>query len=436
MRARVFLLVPLLLLLSCSEDDGVQLTSESAGVHQQRTSSNGDRAISASQGDVATSGAESQTDARSPSSHVPPGISSATRSAENHLSEKTPESDEPQTGADPKRTNLPRRLSYHRGVNLANLHRGNNGYGSAPSSQRHRKLLSIGVNAIAITPFGFQEGARADGIVGFTGDGEGDDRRRNYLEILGREVDSAHANGLQVMLKPHIWSRDFYGGKEWHGTVRQDSPEEHRRWWKSYREFTLHYARFSRKHSVERLCIGTELVEMTTGYPEEWRELIRDVREIYDGELTYAAHWDREWREIAFWHDLDYIGIASYFPLKLPDDATVAQLAAAWKPYRTDIAAVSKRAKRPVLFLEAGFRPIDGAWREPWLYSGGRSNPEAQAQGFRGLFAAFEEADWFHGLYIWKVFTDSSGWGSDEEEGFRFIGLPAERVVDSVFRKR
>ncbi len=344
----------------------------------------------------------------------------------------------PETGSKPRTTSFPRRLSYHRGVNLANLHRGNNGYGTPPSARRHRKLRSIGVNAIAITPFGFQEGAQANGIVGFRGDGdsEGEARRRHYVEILGREVDSAHANGLQVMLKPHIWSHDFYGGKEWHGTIRQGTPEEHRLWWKSYRAFILHYARFSQEHRVERLSVGTELVKMTTQYPEEWRALIRDVRKIYDGELTYAAHWEREWREISFWKDLDYIGIASYFPIKLPDNATVAQLVAAWRPFRNEIATVARSTKRPVLFLEAGYRPVDGAWREPWLYSGGTYNPEAQAQGFRGLFAAFEDAEWFEGLYIWKVFTDSSGWGSNEENGFRFIGLPAEKVVDSLFRTR
>ena len=426
MTTYLLLLSTLLLLISCGDDRYDHLAG--GAIPENHAEGRGDHQLG---GTVVSRG--SATSATGGAAIDPPGRMARPEADRNENDSASSQPAEEKTIVQKKR--LPRPLAYHRGVNLANLHRGNNGYGSSASARRHRRLRSIGVNAIAITPFGFQQGARSDHLVGFTGEGDDESRRRYRVETLRREVDSAHASGLQVMLKPHIWSHDFYDG-EWHGTVRQETPEEHRRWWESYRRFTLHYAAFAQKHGVERFCIGTELVEMTTRYPEEWRELIGEVREVYGGELTYAAHWDREWREIAFWSDLDYIGIASYFPLKLPDDASVRQLVAAWEPIRDEIEGVSRKTGRPVLFLEAGYRPIAGPWREPWLYSGGTRDPEGQAQAFRGLFAAFEGADWFRGLYIWKVFTDSSGWGENEEEGFRFIGLPAERVIDSFYSGR
>lgn len=326
-------------------------------------------------------------------------------------------------------------LTYHRGVNYADIWSSTTGYGSGASARQHKRLRAIGVNSIAVTPFGFQEGATSNGLVGFMGEGpiQG---KWNRDEEFGREVALARESGLRVMMKPHIWSHDFWNGKEWHGTVRQSTAQDHKTWWASYRKFILHYARFSQRTGVDALCIGTELVKMSTSYPDEWRALIRDVREIYDGELTYAAHWDREWREIQFWGDLDYIGIASYFPLEVSDSATVEELADAWEPHKWEIAQLARTVNRPVLFLEVGYRPIDGAWREPWKYSGGRPNREAPAQAFRGLFRAFEGESWFRGVYIWKVFTDTKGWGRDEEDGFRIMNLPVERVIDSVFSQR
>ena len=57
-------------------------------------------------------------------------------------------------------------LSYHKGVNHAHVHRRGYGYGSAPSAREHDWLTSIGGNAIAITPFGFQRGAKSNELVG------------------------------------------------------------------------------------------------------------------------------------------------------------------------------------------------------------------------------------------------------------------------------
>lgn len=334
----------------------------------------------------------------------------------------------------------PRRLApltRHNGVNHAHVHSRGIGYGSDASERQHRWIASIGGNAIAITPFGFQRGARSDELVGFGPDDVPGTRDRSMnRDDMAAEIAAAHRNGLRVMVKPHIWSNDFWNGGEWHGTIEQNTPEEHRRWWASYRTMILYYARFAEENKADYFCVGTELVKMTTTYPGEWRGLIADVRNVFKGGITYAAHWDREWRAISFWDALDYIGIASYFPLNAPDSASVEQLVQLWQPYRTAIDSVARSFDRNVLFLEFGYRPVAGTWREPWLYEGGTPDPEAQRKGFEAMFRAFRNDPWFRGIYVWKSFTDdAAARRSGEQTGFVFKGLPGERVLKSWWLK-
>ena len=85
---------------------------------------------------------------------------------------------------------------------------------------------------------------------------------------------------------------------------------------------------------------------ITDQYTLEWRQLIHDVRQVYDGPVTYAAHWDKEFSRIAFWDALDVIGINAYFPLDAPENATLQQLVAAWQPNRRRIAALAAKAQQ------------------------------------------------------------------------------------------
>lgn len=327
-------------------------------------------------------------------------------------------------------------LSYHKGVNHAHVHRRGNGYGSGASAREHDWLRSIGGNAIAITPFGFQQGAKSAELVGFgPNDTPGTRDRSMNLEDIAAEVDSAHKRGLRVMLKPHIWSNDFWNGSEWHGSVDQKSAADHKTWWASYRKMILYYAEFAESAGIDSYCLGTELLQMTTKYPNEWRALIADVRKVFKGQLTYAAHWDREWREITFWDALDYIGIGAYFPLKVSDSASVSTLVEAWQPYRKNIDSIAQKFNRPVLFLEIGYRSVAGTWREPWLYTGGTDSPDAQGKAFDALLQAFKNDKWFKGMYVWKTFTDPNAARREgEQTDFQFKGLSGEVILKKWWR--
>src|ERR1051326_8498109 len=171
----------------------------------------------------------------------------------------------------PPSTLLP--ADFHRGVNYAHIHHRGRGYGSETSAIELANLRKLGVRWIAITPFGYQRGVTAEEIVGFGNEAarkESFSRKDPSLtdRDLSNEVVAAHSLGIKVTLKPHIWSNDFWDGKEWQGSIRQTSPEAHARWWTSYRAFALHYARFAEQSHVDMYCIGTELGFMSVEHPD------------------------------------------------------------------------------------------------------------------------------------------------------------------------
>lgn len=345
------------------------------------------------------------------------------------------------SGDRPEELSAPTPLAadFQRGVNHAHIHSRGHGYGSAVSAAALDSLRRIGINAIAVTPFAFQPGHLADHVFGYPDDGAQQRRHDPSMtaEDIATEIANAHRRGISVVLKPHIWSNDFWNGGEWHGTIDQATPAAHASWWASYRAFSLFWAGVAERAGADRYCIGTELVRMTTRYPDEWRGLIRDIRGVYHGRLVYAAHWEHEFDSISFWDALDEIGINAYFPLDVSDSATVGQLVAAWKPHVDRIGRLAARFNKPVVFLEAGYRPSTTAFRQPWAYSGGAEDLGAQSRAYEALFRACASEPWWHGVYFWKTFTDpaaAASWG--EEMDFCFQGRPAENVVRTWFAGR
>lgn len=337
-----------------------------------------------------------------------------------------------------------------RGVNYAHIHRGGRGYGSDASRAELQNLTGLGVDWIALNPFGYQQSSDQDHVAGYDPDAPLEDFTRPQLtedqgpgrdrsmtnDHLAQQIRAAHELGVKVMIKPHIWSRDFWNGDNWHGTVDQTTPEAHERWRKSYLRFMLHHARIAEENNADALCLGTELICQTANHHDDWLTLIREVKKIYSGKLTYAAHWDQEFTNISFWGELDAIGISAYFPLDVTDDATIDQLVQAWQPHKQRIEAVHKRYDKPVVFLEVGYRPVTGAYREPWLHRGGEVDAMIQARAFEALFKAYAQEPWWHGVFVWKVFTDAQrGEGRRRGPGFSFRHQPAEHVIQQWFLK-
>ena len=60
----------------------------------------------------------------------------------------------------------------------------------------------------------------------------------------------------------------------------------------SYGKFILDYAQLAQELKLEIFCIGTELENFVSNRPIYWAQLVKDVRAVYKGKLTYAANWN------------------------------------------------------------------------------------------------------------------------------------------------
>lgn len=109
-----------------------------------------------------------------------------------------------------------------------------------------------------------------------------------------------------------------------------------------------------------------------------WSGLISQVRQIYHGRLGYAANFDQV-DQVAFWDQLDMMGINAYFQLRrtLRPRATAEQLypelVEGWRRVLGDLAAL-RRARgvphQPVIFTEMGYTYRRNSTLEPWAADG------------------------------------------------------------------
>lgn len=109
-----------------------------------------------------------------------------------------------------------------------------------------------------------------------------------------------------------------------------------------------------------------------------WRHLIDRIRRVYSGPLTYAANFD-QYREIAFWDALDWMGINAYFSLrpplseKSPPESLSAALEEGWEKVFSELERFRSEQHledRPLLFTEIGYTHRANSTIHPWAGDG------------------------------------------------------------------
>ncbi|MEM7353476.1 MAG: hypothetical protein AAF657_21950, partial [Acidobacteriota bacterium] len=108
-----------------------------------------------------------------------------------------------------------------------------------------------------------------------------------------------------------------------------------------------------------------------------WRALIAKVRQVYSGQVGYAANFD-QYHEVGFWQDLDVMGINAYFPLRshVLADESEAKLAPllvdGWRRVLSEVTEVRRRQQldQPVVFTEMGYTYRAKSTLNPWAHEG------------------------------------------------------------------
>ena len=256
-------------------------------------------------------------------------------------------------------------------------------------------LRPLGVDAIQVHPYA---AVSRDGGIYYQ-------PRRVELATI-QPLRLARQQGMTAFLKPHLayWGSGF----GWRGEITFDRPEQWERFFAGYRDFILHQARCAQQADAQVFAVGTEL-DRTLVHEDRWRQLIAEVRGVYDGKLTYAANWDDVHR-VGFWDALDYVGVQAYFPLSGAAAPSDAQLTRAWRGLVDRFAALSRQHGRPVLLTELGYAVSEAAADQPWAdhaVGDSAAGAELKLRCMRIALAAIEDQPHLAGVYLWKWFPDN-----------------------------
>jgi len=285
-------------------------------------------------------------------------------------------------------------------------------YGSASANMALTQARKLGARAIAVIPFLWQPTPASPDLT------RGTDMSDDELRAAIRD---AHALGLAVVVKPHVWIPDH-----WAGTVAMISEDDWQLWFANYGSELNRIARVAAEEKAEALVIGNEL--SATEQRPEWNELIDGARERYPGRLLYMAHNVEEAERVQFWDRLDAIGVTLYPPLGTDADRDGWQ--ARMRAIAGRLDALAARREKPVVVGEIGLRSAAGAAARPW-----ESTEERASSPDPGLQAAVI-ADWLAalnrpsvtGILIWDWLTDPDAGGPNDTD-FTVQHKPAERVL-------
>ncbi len=298
-------------------------------------------------------------------------------------------------------------------------------YLSPYSDKALEALAETGANCVSVVVTWYQKNAQAPHI--------SPNGNTPTDKSLVHVIQKARQLGLSVMLKPHVDLIETADG-QWRGDIFFYKEEEWAIWFGDYKKFILRYAKLAEKNGVDMLCIGTEL-SGTIEQKERWKDIIRAVRGVYGGQITYAANWDNEFDKVEFWDELDYAGVDAYFPMSKDDKPDFAELKNACDNWVDKIESWAKPLGKPILFTEVGYSSTPSASLKPWEEkTPGGADTKIQANCYKAVLETVWGKQWLAGIYWWKWNTNPDAGGANNK-GFTPQNKPAQEILAEWYRK-
>jgi len=303
-----------------------------------------------------------------------------------------------------------------------------NGYATTKADKQLEKIANTGVGWTNILASQMIDTIDSTTIYPSSDNGTPSD------ESLIHAIKKARSLGLKVMLYPHLELRD--DSQYWFGEVGKNfDAAKWDKWFKSYTNFLLHYAKIAEQNDVAQLSIGMELL-----YAEKqevhWRKLIATLRQNFSGSLVYAENYDTETHDtttsnVRWWDALDFIGIDAYYDL-IPEsntNPTLEDMLEAWKPIIERLERYSAEWNKPIIIPELGYRSAKGSTHHPWDYAP-RSvvDEKEQENAYKAFYQSFSDKPWFAGVFWWAHSATSEP-SSNQNTRYSPIGKPAEAVI-------
>jgi len=300
-----------------------------------------------------------------------------------------------------------------RGASVFGLNRDNN--------DKISTIIQNNVEWVALHPYIYQNDES---------DSENPFKKDNWSKrdsAYSKTINKLHSKNIHVMLKPHLW---VVNG--WRNNINFKDSKKWGNWFQSYSKTILAYAILAEKTNVELFCVGTELDKTLTNHKQDWLKLIKEIKKVYGGKLTYAMNWDTKFFNSEFWCELDYIGIQAYYPLTKNKEPTLSEIKKGWQEHKANLKTVANLVNRPVLFTEIGYRNDMHATIKPWEWSNlierffRKKSNKTQYYAFKAFFEEVWEEPWFSGMFIWQ-------WNKNSD--FSIINKPAQNLVMDEFSK-
>lgn len=289
-------------------------------------------------------------------------------------------------------------------------------------------VVNLNANYAAVMPFGYLKSLNHPTVIYDA------DRQWFGESITGvkQYITELHKHNVQVMLKPQIW----VSKGEFTGNISMTSEDDWAEMESTYEDFILKFVKVAAEENVKIFCIGTELEQFVKYRPGFWQSLIRKIRTIYKGKLTYAANWD-EYPKTTFWGEVDFIGVDGYFPLSKEKTPTYKTLKSGWVKHKVLLKKHADSLNMRILFTEYGYRSVDYAAAKPWDidYSKTNVNLDAQKIATQVLFDELWKEDWFAGGFVWKWFIDYQKSGGIGNPRFTPQNKPAEDVIRVAYKR-
>lgn len=298
-----------------------------------------------------------------------------------------------------------------------------NGYISQKATESLEHLAGIGTNAVAIVPYtGMRDHTQPSFLPISNSPGSEND------ESIIHSLHSAKKLGMTTLLKPQVWL-----WSSWPGDVNMENEADWQQFFDYYYRWIRHYAMMGEMREADIFCMGVEFQHATLSHEQEWRDILKKLRGLFKGPITYAANWGAEFEGIGLWDELDYISINCYYPLSKKDNPTDEDLKEGCEKIIDKINRVYKKYQKPVLFTELGFRSVEAPWQNPHEEAGSRAyNADHQARAYRIFAESMKDQPWCRGMFWWKWPTILTNGGESDR---RFIPYkkPAEEVIRAFY---
>lgn len=323
------------------------------------------------------------------------------------------------------RSSFPAFKDFGKGVNFTQEgFRIFDGYASKEAEASLAHLKSLGVNTVALVPYGFLRHLDQPAPIQLPRGAAGEND-----ESIIHAAMAARQLGISVLLKPQIWS-----SAGWTGNLEMSNPEAWNRFFQNYERWIAHYALLAEAYHLEGLCVGVELERATVGHEDRWIRMCRRLRRIYSGQLTYSANWGSEFEKLHFWKAFDLIGLDDYYSLYEGDHPSDEQLLQGARKIVRKIEAVQKRFGKPVILTEVGFTSGRQPWKNPHRENRRADpNPKDQARCYRAVLQSLTGQPWCRGIYWWKWPTYLA-YGGPRNNGFTPNAKDAARVLEAWYR--